>query len=56
MTQAKLRHMALERITDAKLLIDGGRWWYGYYVVVGEHIDEGQALIERLVQPLFPYS
>jgi hypothetical protein len=31
-TQAKLQHMAVERIADAKLLIDGGRWWYGYYV------------------------
>jgi len=48
--------MAVERITDAKLLIDGGRWWYGYYVAVGEHIDEGQALIERLVQEDFDVS
>jgi hypothetical protein len=31
-TQAKLRGMAQERIEDAKILIDGGRWWFGYYV------------------------
>lgn len=30
--QVLLRQLAEERILDAKVLIDGGRWAYGYYV------------------------
>jgi hypothetical protein len=29
--QADLRKMAEERLKDAKVLIDGGRWEFGYY-------------------------
>jgi HEPN domain-containing protein len=30
--QAELRQMAEDRLLDAKALLDGGRWSYGYYV------------------------
>src|SRR5262245_38389375 len=29
--QAELRQMAQERIKDAKVLLDGGRWEFAYY-------------------------
>lgn len=32
MNQADLRTMAEERILDAKVLLDGGRWAFAYYV------------------------
>ena len=32
MNQEQLRKLAEHRILDAKVLIDGGRWAYGYYV------------------------
>ena len=32
MNQAELRQMALMRLRDAKVLLNGGRWEFAYYV------------------------